>query len=154
MTSPTPKNWPKLSETLAGPRHPLQCQSCGRTRANAVELTRWREHDEQDKPTGAVVVLCKECSDRTIEPHPRLYSELSANEPHPGTMELCLLCIYRSDVRCLHKDLKANGGLGLAITCPRPTVAMVCGRGKGGCRRHVMYVSPPSKCAGREEAGK
>ncbi len=137
---------------LAIPPDPRRCQSCG----HDCDLTRWLEHDERDQPTAVVVVLCRPCSDRIIEPHPRLYAALDEYAPHSGSMALCRECSRRSGVSCTHPDLKANGGAGLNITMRRPDTAFVSGRGAGGRRTgwvHRIYHAPPSACAGRAAPG-
>lgn len=112
-TAPEPgETWPRLSRTLTGPKVPDQCQNCG----GPADLGVWREHDEDDKPGPIVVVLCLECSDRLIVPHPRLYGELDRNEPWPGVMTLCINCAHRAGVTC--PRAKVNGGPGMMITAP------------------------------------
>lgn len=139
--------WPKLSQDLDGPLGPLQCQSCGWD----CDLVRWVECDDADQPTAAVVVLCHPCSDRLIEPHPRLYAPLDAYAPHPGSMTLCIDCSHRQGVSCRHPDLRANGGAGLHVRFPQPTPVFVDGT-KGGKRHgwvHTLYHGPPISCAGQ-----
>jgi hypothetical protein len=46
----------------------------------------WVEHDGDDQPEPIVVMLCTDCSDRLIEPYPRLYRRLARNEPCAGIM--------------------------------------------------------------------
>jgi len=171
--------WPRLSEDLAGPRHPHACQSCGRAappasstkpvdipedpsdddarrmgdeviRALEAARTRplraWQEHDDEDRPETIAVVLCRACSSRLINPHPRLYQELALNQPFAGVMDLCVSCRFRDGVRCAHPDLKANGGPGLVI--PSPPVAHVCGRFAGPSGN--VYLHPPTSCAGHD----
>lgn len=139
--------WPKLSETLPGERRPDRCQACGWD----CDLSRWREHDEADRKTATIVVLCLKCSRTLIEPHPRLYARLDDNEPLPGSMYLCQDCLLRSGLRCDHPDLRANGGTGLTITVAKPHTALACVRGgKGrGCHHITIWPAPPSACAGR-----
>lgn len=138
-------SWPKLSVFLEGPRHPERCQSCGA----AGDLRRWREHDNEDRPTPVVVVLCRKCEDRLIETHPRLFSPLDRNEPHAGSMALCVDCIHRVGVRC--PLAKHNGGPGVLITTPRPSDVHVCRRGKGARSGWIKwYPGPPKACDRRE----
>ncbi len=156
--------WPKLSETLPYPRDPRRCQACGAVgdgnrvprdgAACLPALHRWREHDEADRPTAVVVVLCAGCSDRMIGPHPRLYSRLHDFEPVPGSMALCEECACRDGLRCTHGDLKANGGGGLAVSVAKPHVAILCSRGgtQHGCRQMVIWPSAPTGCRGRSVA--
>lgn len=136
--------WPKLSETLAHPRRPDGCQSCG---ATSAELVRWEECDEWDRQTGVLVVLCLPCDKRLINPHPRLYRHVHRWQPWPGAMELCVACTHRDGLHCAHPDLRANGGPGLGITFPKPDDVILC---PGGLRR--LYQGPPTKCEGREGA--
>jgi hypothetical protein len=56
------------------------CASCRET----TRLSRWMEHDFRDQPEPRCVVLCWLCSNKLIEPHPRLYKKLADNEPFPG----------------------------------------------------------------------
>lgn len=143
--------WPRLSEELAGPRRPDRCQSCG----SECDLDRWVEHDDDDTPEAIVVVLCLACSDRLIESHPRLYDDLHRNHPWPGCMGLCVNCRHRDGVRCDHPDLKANGGPGLGLVLPRPSVIFWDGTDESG--NHVgkietRYPEPCRECKGREAA--
>lgn len=151
MSTPSCKTpWPRLSETLPGPRQPDRCQACGNC---YTQLQWWQEHDEQDRPEPVLVILCGECAKKLIEPHPRLYANISRHTPWPGAMDLCVQCAFRHELGCAHRDLKANGGPGLKVDFPEPSQAMVCGRGKGGggCRQTTTYSGPPSSCAGRKE---
>ncbi len=68
------KNWPKLSETLTEPRDIGRCQSCGNYEQADMDrlVSRWLEYDEDDCTTPVFVQLCVKCSDKLIEPHPRL----------------------------------------------------------------------------------
>lgn len=129
QSKPAVDSWPKLSETLAGPKSPDRCQSCsnfGLSESFPVggsPLQRWREHDKADKPTPTVVVLCGTCADRIIESHPRLYAQLDRNEPYPGVMGLCVDCKHRQGVSC--PLAKFVGGPGVTIIGPKPTTAHV-----------------------------
>lgn len=164
QSPPVPRPWPKLSETLDGPRHPRMCQGCGAehdavigsgAKALRITLLRWQECDENDQPTPVIVVLCRSCSDALVEAHPRLYRQVSKYQPLPGTMDLCAACRHRDGLRCAHPDLRANGGIGLEIRFPQPEVAFVDGI-KDGRRfgyRQTLYTGPPTSCAGREVAG-
>lgn len=149
MTAPSidERRQPGLSETLGILIDPRMCRSCGGTR----ELQRWRECDEWDKPTMAVVVLCKYCSKKLIDRHPRLYIAIAPHEPFPGVMQICVDCPRRSGVSCSSPLAKHNGGEGMRIDGPRPTIAIVCGgRGSGGPVR--LYTGEPTGCAGKQAA--
>lgn len=136
-------NWPRLTETLLGPKAPHLCQSCG----GGGDVARWREHDESDRPEDRVVVLCRRCARKVIEPHPRLYAEMQPGEPLPGTMSCCVACAHRDELRCRHGDLMANGGAGLKLSYREPTRAFVCRRdGRGGPT--TIYTGPVT-CAGQ-----
>lgn len=157
MAKNPPKPWPRLSVTLTeGRKAPNVCQSCGVVLPFADDQRcHWQEHAPDDEPERIVVVLCKECSDRLIDPHPRLYRQLERWEPWPGAMRLCISCIHRDGVDCTHGDLKANGGPGLGMTMPKPTTGMWDGCGKDGRRTggtFVHYDGPVSHCAGRAVA--
>jgi hypothetical protein len=145
----------RLTNITTGPKHPLYCQNCGRQKnmiPKAFPLTRWQEHDHRDQPENKIVVLCQSCSDKIIEPHPRLYTALAANAPWPGCMELCLDCKWRDGVSCSHPDAKANGGAGVMLTIAKPHVAMVDGtrngRRWGGPMR--LWPTPASACKQKE----
>ena len=145
--------WPKLSETLTGPKRYGTCQRCGSTDSVCC----WRECDDKDDPTDVVLFLCTPCSDHVIERHPRLYGDgPHRNAPIPGAMACCLDCIHHHDLSCKSPLLKANGGAGLPISASKPTVIHVDGRTKGGKRFgrwYEDYPSPP-ECKGREAAMK
>ncbi len=141
--------WPRLSADLPGTKHPDTCQGCGRHRDL---VTIWQECDEHDQPELIFVVLCKHCSDRLIEPHPRLYKQRAAFDPMPGVMHLCIPCRHRDGTRCANMQASINGGPGLKIIGPKPSVAMVDGRRNGRrCGwREVIYPAPPIACTGFE----
>lgn len=153
------QQWPKLSETLPHFRAPDICQSCGGgvTDGKSVDPSlrqrvRWIEHDEWERPTTTIVVLCLDCSDRIVPPHPRLYAKIEVNKPHPGTMlPLCVDCTHRDGLQCSHPDSRGNGGRGLEVTYTMPTKAFMDGTRNG--RRagwvQTFYPDPPSKCAGK-----
>lgn len=134
---------PGLSETLTGPKAPDRCQACGagprppRTDVDLVAqrfspLPRWLECDAWDQKTHTVVVLCEPCGTRLIDPHPRLYHPLPADQPHPGCMPICLDCTHREGVRCTHPQAKANRGTGVMLHFRTPPAQMhLCGTRNG-----------------------
>lgn len=134
------EKFPRLSVQLTHARDIGTCQGCG---GPARQL--WEEHDDNDKPEQILVALCDACSDRLIEPHPRLYRIVHEHEPRPGAMPVCSSCGWRKGLNCTHADLKANGGPGLPLNFPKPAVAMVDGTDKRGRRtgwRHVIWMGP------------
>ncbi len=144
--------WPKLSETLIRFRDLETCQACGTGPRSDTLIQRWLEHDDNDEPTPVAVILCRECADQLVEPHPRLYRRMEYQEPLPGAMPVCIDCNWRSDQRCLHSDLKSNGGPGLRLFFPKPTAMFVDGKDKHGRDRgwiHYTYHGPV-KCDGLE----
>jgi hypothetical protein len=149
-------SWPKLSVELAGPKAPDRCQSCGKTGWSETlpgqppTLERWREHDANDAPTNVVVVLCRGCSDRLIEKHPRLYARLEWNQPYPGTMGLCLDCRHRDGVTCPLTQF--NGGGGVNIVVAKPFNAHVCRSPRRLSGWIQMWRSPATNCDRRETA--
>ncbi len=153
------RTMPRLSQDLPGPMHPERCQSCGiegeeGLGSNPLSLTRWQECDDQDRRENIIVVLCRSCSDRLVEAHPRLYHALAENQPWPGCMAICAECRFREGPRCTHPDLKDNGGTGLRIVVSKPTVMFLDGTDKSGRRRgwtQIRYELPPRDCAGHEE---
>lgn len=148
MKNPHPSTWPKLSVTLPHPANPHLCQNC----ESDQHLGIWIEHDETDQPTSTLIALCRRCSDKIIEPHPRLYAQAPVNAPIPGAMALCVLCVQRDGLRC--RAAKMNGGPGITVTAVRPFVAHIDGRdvktGKRFGRWIHDYSSPPSACTGRK----
>lgn len=121
------------------------CHSCGGTH----ELSRWQEHDDRDQPEYKMTILCKRCSDRLIEKHPRLYRQLDKYEPWPGGMALCQDCKWREGVYCKNKRAQVNGGPGLQMKYPPPAQAF--------CRpggRRTIYLGPVTECDGKEIAEK
>lgn len=146
------KPWPKLSESLPYERNPGCCQACGSTIA---QVARWREYGDNDRPTSVIIVLCTICSDNLIEPHPRIYEELQPCEPDPGSMTICSDCIHRKHLCCQSPLLKANGGPGLRLQFPKPSVVLLDGQNKAGRRTgwsKLMYRGPVT-CAGRQTQG-
>lgn len=150
MSKNIPKPWPRLTETLTGPKSPDACQACGANRSPGdLALTHWLECDDNDQKEPKLVVLCKPCADRLIEPHPRLYHQLSTHEPFPGGMELCLACKHRDGVRCTNPDAQINGGPGLKIKAPG-SYAHVC-RTPRRLSGWAYLGGPATECSGREE---
>lgn len=140
-------NWPKLSEILNPVVNLFTCQSCGKEDRVDLPPQRWQECDDDDKPTLVVVLLCKACAESIIEPHPRLYTRLHYNQPFPGVMPVCDACIHRQGPLCTHHSLRANGGPGLEMKFPQPSIALVHGKGFGG---PVYIWHGPVSCEGQE----
>ena len=142
-------NWPRLSETLTGPRDPGKCQSCG----VEWDLTIWQECDERDKPEERFVVLCNECEEKLIEPHPRLYIEWTDNKPWPGIMRICRPCIHRYGLDCRCALQKRLGGPGMKVQSCEPMRGHMSFRDKNGRRTGKFferYAMPPRDCEGRQ----
>lgn len=161
MTTNALDHWPRLSATLAGPRDPGRCQSCGAEGSHSYDFTadapaikgrrlrRWREHNQFDKPEPIAVILCAPCSDRLIEKHPRLYAEISANTPEPGTEAICLDCPHRDGVACRCPLAVRNGGEGMAMVAPKPSIVHLNRGGKGRSGWEKIYDAPPKGCLGK-----
>lgn len=148
-----PKDWPRLSEDLGGPKSPDRCQGCGAVKSGPREVNahRWVECDDDDRKTLTVVVLCEACSARLVDKHPRLYAELPQHAPHPGaTAPVCTGCAHRDGATCRSPRLRANGGDGLVIVGPKPTTIYVRYARRGdGPNPIVTYPGPPTGCTGR-----
>lgn len=139
------KNWPRLTETLRGPRNYHACSSCGVRPTALVDLQLWQEHDDNDKPEMRFILLCKRC-EPMIKPHPRLYAQHHRWAPAPGASAICEGCRFRDGLSCTHPNLTATGGVGLMAG--KHTVALVDGT-RGGRRtgwREVFYSEPPKEC--------
>lgn len=165
MIPPTAtEHWKRLSVTLEFERHPFICQSCdyrglagwkGKVDLPEPEqcnLRRWREHDQQDKPQNIIVVLCKECSDKLIEPHERLYECIGLWAPAPGAMRICVHCKFREGLHCSNPLLKENGGEGMILKMPTPARGFVDGTDGKGRRTggpKIFYSGPVTSCEGR-----
>lgn len=143
------RNWPRLSQTLTGPKHPLRCQACGHGHSAANPLARWQECDERDRPERVVIVLCQRCADQIIEPHPRLYRTVEHAQPWPGCMSVCATCAHRSGVACTSPAIK-DGGEGLQFH-PLPRYAHVC-RSPRRLSGIVFVGEPVKRCSGFEAA--
>lgn len=146
--------WPRLSEDLPH-REPGRCASCGAPDeskdSKLSSLTTWREHDRNDRPEMRYVVLCRKCSDRLIEPHPRLYAALYPNAPAPGAIGICSDCAHRDGTRCRCPDATANGGAGIEIIIPKPIRAHVRRSGKGQRSGYeTFYTGPATACSGKK----
>lgn len=144
-------NWPKLSETVSPLVDFFTCQRCG-NRDEHNHPWRWLEHDHRDRPTTKVVFLCRACSDEIIERHPRLYRRLDHWEPLPGSMPVCCGCIHNKGATCTNPDALINGGKGIALRFPEPSVAFVDGltNGEAWGRQAVMWKGPVA-CDAKEE---
>jgi len=145
-------SFPRLSKDLPGKRGVWCCQSCNR---NAIEikgdLERWMECNDQDEETGVVVVLCPQCSDQLIEPHPTLYRQMSGMEPHPGSMHICDKCVHRRKLNCSLTRLM--GGPGLLLRFPEPQVVHVKSSKPGQSGFRKLYRGPV-KCDQRQEVAR
>lgn len=154
-------HWPRLSESLPF-TEPGECANCGAPESEDFlsgkhpykpALYVWREHDQFDNPEGRFVTLCVKCSDRLIEPHPRLYARLETHTPAPGVMEVCRDCKHRDGNRCLNPASLANGGEGIALVGPKPTTVYIDGvdkRGRRFGRWLQAYDGPVKSCSGKE----
>lgn len=143
----TPKDWPRLTQTLTGPNRPGECRSCGAR----GDLGLWQECDHLDKPEARYLWLCVRCSDQLIEPHVRLYLNPHRNAPAPGAMDICAPCLNRTNCLCVCREAKANGGPGISITVSKGLSGFWDGRDKRGRRvggRFTEYPAPPSACSG------
>jgi hypothetical protein len=151
MKKPHPSTWPKLSVTLPHPANPHLCQNC---QSGDFNLGIWIEHDEADQPTSTLIALCQRCSDKIIEPHPRLYAQAPVNAPIPGAMSLCILCVFRDGLRC--RMAKLNGGPGITVTAAKPLVCHIDGRDRKTGKRFGRWIhdysTPTSACTGRKTA--
>lgn len=147
-----PATWPRLSVTLPACVSPLLCQKC----QSSHRVATWIEHDAADQPQRIFVILCRQCSDTIIEPHPRLYAEAPVNAPIPGVMAICRDCIHRAGTECRCPAAKFNGGEGIQVTAVKPFVVHIDGRdqktGKRFGRWLHDYSTPPSACTGRKPA--
>lgn len=154
-------DWPRLTETLPH-REPGRCNACGLEGNDqvaaggpmglALTLTVWREHDRFDKPEARYVVLCRKCSDKLIEPHPRLYAPLPRFAPAPGAMGLCSDCRHRDGCRCTCPAASANGGEGIEIYGPKPARVHVCRSPRRLSGWELWYRGPSTMCTGKEVA--
>ena len=153
---------PKLSEQLTRPRAPGVCGSCGeielspgsyapaRAEPAPVPHRRWRECDEFDRPTATVVVLCGLCSEKLIDPHPRLYHDILGFTPFPGTCPVCSDCPHRRGLDCTRAKL--NGGPGVEMISPEPARVHIHRRGKGARSGwEEIYPGWPIDCSGKHE---
>ena len=143
------KSWPKLSETLTHRRERHRCQACDFCDDDDGTLVRpWLEHDERDKPTAVVVMLCKTCSDKIIEPHPRLYREVEPMEPFPGQLRLCQGCKHQAALVCTRSLL--SGGPGVHLVFLKPLDVHLCRspRSKSGWIK--VWQGPVISCDSKE----
>jgi hypothetical protein len=142
---------PRLSETLNPLLWPHCCQRCGVVHANG-NLRVWQEHDDNDQRELTFVILCPKCSDKLIEPHPRLYRGLSRHEPAPGIMAICQGCRHAAGGSCLSPLSSARGGPGLRFPAADGTVHIdyTDSRGRRRGRWERFWSKEPERCDGRE----
>jgi hypothetical protein len=139
------EKWPRLTVTLRRPMPDIYlCQKCG----GKDELQRWQECDDKDRPEYALVILCRECSDAIIKPHPRLYRCLHKFQPWPGAMSICNDCRMREGLWCSNPDAKINGGAGLTLIGPAPMRGFIDGPGVHGIAE--IYPGPVTSCDGKK----
>ncbi len=139
------KPWPRLS-AAPGLRHPRRCQRC----SAEWDLQWWEECDDYDVPENILVILCLECSEKIIEPHPRLYRLLDENMPLPGAMVICHDCKHRDGLKCKCPRAKFNGGPGMKVVHSVPQRMFMDGTKNGKPWGEVVYHydSKPSDCDG------
>lgn len=140
-------DWPRLSETLHY-YHPDRCAACNVGPTPDLQL--WQEHSRIDEPQVRYVILCRACSDKIVDPHPRLYRQISRNTPAPGAMMICADCTKRTRLHC--PVAKANGGPGMTIIADQPLTAFMDGADSKGRRRGwvaKLYSRPPSNCSAK-----
>lgn len=143
------QKWPKLSEELTGPKHPQRCQSCGGDEDNDPDDTigamqYWIEHDDQDKPTRTLIILCNRCAKVLIERHPRLYAQIDRWQPHPGKELICIACKHRDGIIC--KEATFNGGPGVHLMFPTPDKVHICRSPRRLSGWHTFWRGPVSHC--------
>lgn len=139
---------PPLSSLRRQPVGRFVCTVCGEP---DEFLSLYREHDEHDRPTRALILLgggdehsrCQE----ELEAHPRLYSE---EQGQPGVFpRLCGSCTKRKRASCTDPRAKANGGDGLKVGLSTVFHGVVmCHR--GGCERPIATALD---CEGQELPG-
>ena len=129
------ESMPRLTEDAGVALERLdRCQLCGRQDDDVVTFVLWQECDVRDKPENRWLVTCRDgpCNQRVVD-HPRLYVQQGWLDGAPGRwVLLCNDCELRQAVRCLHPDLKDNGGSGLLVKCEARS-GFICG--KGGCHK-------------------
>jgi hypothetical protein len=152
LSKSNPSTWPRLSETLPKKPHPILCGNCESSDGTSL----WIEHDNKDAPQRIFICLCRDCSDRLIEAHPRLYSAAPVNAPLPGAMALCNDCSHRKGLSCSSREAKFNGGTGLTVTAAKPMICHMDGHnaktGKRWSRWLSSYSVPPSHCSAKSTA--
>lgn len=135
--------FPRLSETMIGPRAPQECANCGDI--NPDEL--WQECDDNDQPEKIYFRLCKPCAKRIIKPHPRLYQSVDPNQPLPGLSDICDNCIHREGYNC--NQTLASNGPGLKMFIAAPFVAhFYRSGGRSGWER--IYTEQAHACTRRQ----
>ncbi len=173
----TAERFPRLSQTLPGPRMPGYCQGCGRHQVELeladIQLITWIECDDNDSPLAGkpqtYVLLCTACdgadedgaplpegkrqpgrkSKRSlIDRHPRLYERPIYNGPVFGAMDMCRPCVHRDGLSCKCPSALFNGGPGMLITIG--TRAFFDGTRGGRRAGWTGFSAPPSACAGFE----
>lgn len=136
------ENTPRLSQHR-GNHGRSHCALCG----GSELMTRWQEHDHNDRPEARCVALCKPCADKVIEKHPRLYRRLSEDEFVPGSSGVCVGCKWQVHLSCTSPKAMFNGGPepGLEFS-PRPSVGHLC----RPCRTIAVECEPVTECSGKE----
>lgn len=128
------------------------CAACNVQDNATAKLAAWQEHDDQDRPTGAFVWLCRRCSDRLIEPHPLLYKPIQRHAPFPGVMPICGDCPSLVEGVCASPLAKRHGGPGIEISGEQPAVAHFDGTRNG--RRmgwtEFFWRTPRTGCSGKD----
>jgi hypothetical protein len=126
-------------------RHLDVCHICGQRSWGDMQL--WRECDDDDYPIaglGALVVTCSEKACLSaLDAHPRLYIEEQPGQPGHFA-PICVDCPWQLGIMCTHPHLRANGGLGLAVTIDNGRGVFMC-----GVDGAVPYPTRATKCEGR-----
>lgn len=151
---PDEEVWPRLSESLTGPKHPEFCQKCGRSHleidAMNGSLQAWQECGQDGKldPKETIfVMICSLCNKEgrgMVARHKRFYHDLPRNAPLLGIMDLCVECAWRDGTHCANRSEKR-------IEFSQPITAHISCRPRSRSGMYSYYPNPPRSCSGREQ---
>ena len=143
------------------------CQLCGVRGTDITNFTMLQECDDNERPEpGNYLIRCKspECYD-IVNNHPRLYMYVPWGQGEAGAlMLLCGGCGARKgNFTCTSSNLKKNGGKGLVVFQPRPSIVVhactyedilsdPCADVQPRRNPSPQFPAPYTKCEGRISA--
>lgn len=149
------ENWPRLSQTLRGPRAWGYCQACGGhfPGANGFPgVNLWQEVGISGDTDVRFLWLCAACGPKHVPNAGRLYVREHVFAPFAGVQRFCADCAHCKEMDCKHAQSR-SGQLVTAGAFSRSFVTAQNAGGRSEIGWQPTYFYEPAKgCRGFEEA--